>query len=206
MNNISNKIWIKKYLMNNPVTRFYEARYLKNYVIVNCNNMNITGCHFSHGNFDYDNDIKAIYEYIERLACYKAPKSVTKEDEEEVLLLKQLGFGWTGIEFLSLKNRIKLVEGYSARDRRKVMVPSVFAYYLDNDLKDWSNFFGNSNGNALGICEEDAMERGILEFIERDKFIKYWYLGDGKLYKISERNLSPALRRKVYFFKKKSIT
>lgn len=157
----------------------------------------------SNGEFDYKNESKAVFEYIERLVCQTPPAKEIQylyANDKHTIPLNQLGFQWTDISFDPLKSKVRFIKGISLKTGIQYWVPSVFAYYFDNHFDEWNHFAGNSNGNALGLHFEDALERAILEFIERDKFIKYWYLNDGILQKIPKRLLGSQLERKIEYF------
>ena len=205
MSDLSVQTWMKRYLMNLPESEFYEIRGYKNYGLVNRQNTNIVGYHLSNGEFDCKNELKAVYEYIERLACHHPPKTevrIRREKKGRQLSFHDLGFAWTKIPFYSLKEQVRYVEGVSLKTGKTLLVPSVFAYYFDNDFCEWGNFAGNSNGNALGDSEADAIERGTLEFIERDKFIRYWYLSEGRIMLIPTSEISFAMKQKIAYFQK----
>ena len=205
MSDLSVQTWMKRYLMSLPESEFHEIRSYKNYGLVSRQDTNIMGCHLSNGEFDSKNELKAIYEYIERLACHQPPKAevrMRRGEKERELSFHDLGFAWTRLPFYPLKEQVRYVEGVSLKTGKEFMVPSVFAYYLDNDFSEWKNFAGNSNGNALGQSEADAIERGTLEFIERDKFIRYWYLGEGRIMLVPATAISFAIKQKIDYFQK----
>lgn len=203
MNDMTTAIWLKKYLMGIRKAQFHEIRYGRTCSLINRCDNNISGHHLTKGTADYENELLAIYEYLERLTCQKADKTLTREDMDlgHVLSFEELGFGWTGYQFeRRTGSALRYVEGISLKTQEKIWVPSVFAYYLDNRWDEWTtNFAGNSNGNALGSSREDAIERGILEFMERDKFIKYWYLNEGYLLRIPEKLLEGMSEKLTYF-------
>lgn len=203
MYDITVQNWLKKYLMDKKETDFYEVRYFKSYGLINKKDTNIAGYHLTDGEFDCGNELKAIYEYIERFACQKAPNEEIKLADtldEASLSFDELGFAWTGCSFEPLKERARFVEGVGLKYRMKYLVPLVFAYYFDNSFDEWRGFAGNSNGNALGQGMEDALERAVLEFVERDKFIKYWYRKDGTLLKIPEEVMDTIMKKKIMYF------
>jgi ribosomal protein S12 methylthiotransferase accessory factor len=69
---------------------------------------------------------------------------------------------------------IPWVWAYSLRDRKPILVPQLFVYYLIVDHR--SNFLQEcSNGCATGSCLEEATLYGLLELIERDAFLLGWY-------------------------------
>ncbi len=204
MYDIAVQSWLKKYLMEKKETDFYEVRYFRSHGLINRQDTNIAGYHLTGGEFDCENELKAIYEYIERLACRKVPdEEIRMADprDAKILSFEELGFAWTGSSFEPLKEQIRYVEGIGLKHNTKYLVPSVFAYYLDNSFDEWKLFAGNSNGNALGQGMEDALERAVLEFVERDKFIKYWYQRDGQLLKIPEEIMDTAMKRKMAYFR-----
>ncbi len=205
MNDMTTAIWLKKYLMGIRAAQFHEIRYRSTCSMINRWDNNISGHHLTMGVSDYKNELLAVYEYLERLVCQKAVKtSIRKDtDSDHILSFEELGFGWTGYQFKQRTGTAPhFVEGFSLKAGRKIRVPSVFAYYLDNHWDEWIEFAGNSNGNALGSSMEDAIERGILEFMERDKFIKYWYLNEGHLLRIPEALLKGMENKFRYFHKK----
>ena len=198
--NFTEPIWIKRYLMKEEDWQFHEIRHFKSVGLINRKNNNIGGYHFSLGKFDACSELKAIYEYIERYTCSETifdDIKVYETDKISYLNLNDLGFDWTKKEFLYPKEA-EFIEAKSLKTDSSYLVPSVFAYYLKNDFKTWGDFYGNSNGNALGSSLNDAIERGILEFIERDKFIRYWYLSDGNILKID--NLDELMGNKLKYF------
>ena len=73
MYDIAVQSWLKKYLMEKKETDFYEVRYFRSHGLINRQDTNIAGYHLTGGEFDCENELKAIYEYIERLACRKVP-------------------------------------------------------------------------------------------------------------------------------------
>lgn len=206
MNDISSLIWVKKYLNSRDDTSFFEVRNWKNYALVNRRDPNIAGYHLSDGSFDCANEMKTVYEYIERIVCKDtshADITMCGEGDKGVLSFEQLGFGWTGLEFRSLGKKNRYVGGISLRTGEKFFIPTVAAYYFDNDFTEWSDFAGNSNGNALGDTQEDAIDRGLAEFIERDKFVKYWYLQNGELLRVAPELFNSKLKGKIKYFYRK---
>lgn len=206
MDDMTTVIWLKKYLMGIRNAQFHEIRYKKTCSLINRWNNNISGHHFTKGIADYENELLVIYEYLERLACQKANRTLTvKElDIAHILNLEELGFEWTGQQFKKIPgSNPRYVKGISLKTKEEVWIPSIFAYYLDNHWDEWNNFAGNSNGNALGRSLDDAIERGINEFMERDKFIRFWYLNDGYLLRIPKQRISGMEEKFRYFTQKK---
>ena len=198
--NFTEPIWIKRYLMKEEDWQFHEIRHLKNVGLISRKKNNIGGYHSSLGKFDVYSELKAIYEYIERYTCSETTYDnikIYETDKIQYLSFNDLGFDWIKKDFFCPKEA-EFIEAKSLKTNLSYLVPSVFAYYLNNDFRTWKDFSGNSNGNAVGSSLNDAIERGMLEFIERDKFIRYWYLSDGNILKID--NLCEVIGGKLQYF------
>ena len=64
---------------------------------------------------------------------------------------------------------------WSMTEKKVKYLPTSYLYfgYKDSDTEFFC--WGDSNGNAAGSCQEDAILQGFLELIERDSVALWWY-------------------------------
>lgn len=127
----------------------------------------------------------ALFEYIERICSLSSPKNIFVESynnlslKYDVIHPNHLGYHWANNDLLNFSNDMdsEWVISHSLYSNEKKLTPLQFSHYNTNIIT--TRFIeGNSNGCALGTSLSEACLFGLLEFIERDTFIGYWYFNE----------------------------
>lgn len=124
-------------------------------------------------------DLKNQYDCINprELGVYtKTPKNLCNYEDE-------LEFYW--------------VESTSLINNKTYLIPEQYSQYLlENQTNQFIN--ENSNGCALGSTREEAIYYGLLEAIEREVFLRFWF--DDKNKYLTEYNILSDFKNYKYFF------
>jgi ribosomal protein S12 methylthiotransferase accessory factor len=64
---------------------------------------------------------------------------------------------------------------WSMTEKKVKYLPTSYLYFGFKDSDEKFFCWGDSNGNAAGSCNEDAILQGFLELIERDSVALWWY-------------------------------
>lgn len=132
----------------------------------------LTGFHFSQGKTDSDNKKLALFECIERLSSRNVVgKLALKENTLPTLSLNDLGFSWISIR--QKDSSLKYTIGKSAITGEKYKIPASVVYY-GAGIHDCCSTLGSSNGCAVGESVLSAKYSALVEYVERDAFLKYW--------------------------------
>lgn len=131
----------------------------------------------------------AFYEYLERVCSVIRPPVIIKEfydklNKEDVINPHKIGFTWANDDVFSYTGEeMEWVESFSLFNKKKKLLPLQYAYYNAPNIIN-RFILGNSNGCALGSSPEEAILHGLLEFIERDVFINYWFYDRYPIYEL----------------------
>jgi ribosomal protein S12 methylthiotransferase accessory factor len=110
-------------------------------------------------------------------------EDVQKAYDDEVIspetlhLSEQTAFDGTYyINKYNPKKQYYWTECLNLKNRTKVLLPEQAIYYDNQLLRDEERYlYETSNGTALGGSLEEAIIYALLELIERDSFLVYWY-------------------------------
>ncbi|ATF41205.1 YcaO-like family protein [Weissella paramesenteroides] len=174
MTKLINYLWHRQILAKSEKYQYRQINkpYVANFYAPD--QMGIQGSHETLGNFDWVNQSKAFYEFVERTSS----KSSMDVNNGKNINFEGLGFDWFVNEFQAV-SRYDIATDYFSGNLRQV--PYIFGHYLDERSYDGHVFRGNSNGAALGSTYKKALHSATLELVERDKLLSFW-LGDrGKL-------------------------
>lgn len=147
----------------------------------------------------------ALLEYIERACAFTKPSRIITDNYKKlnkshnVIHPKSLGYNWANnsLDNFNDDSNIQWIPSYSLYSSEEFLIPLQFANY--NFANIVNRFIeGNSNGCALGSSIMEANLFGLLEFIERDTFIGYWFFDQFKIFELEYSTLDNANNYKLY--------
>ncbi|KGA96624.1 hypothetical protein BALCAV_0214980 [Alkalihalobacillus alcalophilus ATCC 27647 = CGMCC 1.3604] len=170
-------------------------------VIMNREHINIQGHGFS------ESARKSFYEYLERLAASTKLKNTIFDNYDNlkrnysVIHPKKLGlyanhFDENLVAYDDSLNTI-WANGKSLRNNKGILIPEQYVQYLyKNHVNQF--IYDNSNGCALGNSLEEATLFSLLELIERETFLNFWF--NDKNLSLRELYLDSNLYKNKYLF------
>jgi len=193
--NNEQKYYVKDKLLKNSKFSYYRMKNDTAIIYINKNHLGIQGqCNLNRLNSD---DI-ALLEYLERMCSFIEGGELHSKESvppNKIINLNKINHFWDDRQEKSSLENLNFILGSSLYSKKDVYVPASIPYYLS--LDDSEMFSGSSNGSAVGKTLEDATYRALLEFIERDTFLKFWY-GDtcrGKLLSSSRNGIVSLLKK-----------
>ncbi|MDP5272680.1 YcaO-like family protein [Chengkuizengella axinellae] len=165
--------------------------------------------------FGYDFNIdhakfKAIAEYLERSAASsKLPhtlKASYREIQNKAVYPKVLGVydgevvdKYNDLEMYNDDLSFHWVLATSLLNDKEEYIPEQISQYLRQDIKN-RYVYESSNGCSVGNSIEEASLYSILEIVERDIFMNFWFEDEHSIHFIEfDRERSNILGRELYF-------
>ncbi|NDI36715.1 hypothetical protein EPK97_18515 [Chengkuizengella sediminis] len=170
---------------------------------------------YSIQGFGYDFNIyhakfKAIAEYLERSAASSKLPNTLEASYREIQnnAVHPIIFGVYDSEVVDKSSALEMytddltlqwVKATSLLDRKEKYIPEQISQYLLQDIKN-RFVYESSNGCSVGNSLEEASLYSILEAVERDTFMNFWFEKQHTIYLIEfGHESSNMLGRKLYF-------
>lgn len=177
------------------------------YAVTNRLDPNIQG----HG-FDFNHKralLKAQFEYIERMAAtVDLPKQIVakkKDLGDQAVDPTLLGLpDVLGNQMKPFKDDLDVewVKATSLLNKKSCFLPSQYVQYL-KPVKENRFVYDNSNGCAVGNSYQESAFYSILESIERDVFMRFWFQASPfPIYKINFNSSKKHQLKERYFEEK----
>lgn len=166
--------------------QFYEYNNKYFSAIVCKKNLFINGTS-SKNNFDCEKI--AFYEYLERICSFGSYQKKLKFIKNKYDIFYNI-YSWVDDNFVYKKYKVnEVILCNSVYGVNKILVPKEYIFYNYNS-SDTDVIRGNSNGISIGNSLKEAIVYGILEYIERDTFIRFWYFNEFELILINNINVN----------------
>lgn len=190
---------VKTELLNNDEMTYFNISNSFCNIYTNKKYLGVEGLAFSNKE---NSDQLAFIEYLERLCSFGDNTIFIKKfDDKKMIPLDKVNHFWLGKKVQIKKKYLYVTKGKSIYSNEKKFIPSELVYY-NVRTKNNQLFEGSSNGCAVGANFDDALLRAILEFVERDSFMKFWFSNNPKNFakRINfEKNNKLKLKEKILF-------
>lgn len=196
-----------KYITKNRITFSFIKRYdtaLPSIIIYNNNEKIVVNSGMGRGKSYSIAKKIAILEYLERFISEQMSTTIPFVINSRCNLLNAID----PYQLILNKNTkytdnlvIKWIEAESIQEQKKIWIPFDEVNYFSNNKIIWST----SSGVALAGSYTESLLFGILELIERDAFMNFWFYKTNFVH-ISLHSLDYKLRKKITLICKKYKT